>query len=86
MPLYDYKCGECGTLKEFLVSYNDKSYKLCNCGGSMKRQFSNNAKIKLFPKGGIFISNVSAKGEHFSSEKQMRDYAKKHNVEFGALL
>lgn len=34
MPIYEYKCGDCGKMSEFLESFASKGAKSCkHCGG-----------------------------------------------------
>ena len=42
MPIFEYKCGKCGVVTEFLVSGNGKKKHVCpECGSSdMVKQFS----------------------------------------------
>jgi putative FmdB family regulatory protein len=38
MPIYDYKCRECGRVSEILISHNnDREIKCPDCGGGMER-------------------------------------------------
>ena len=42
MPIFEYKCGRCGKISEFLVAGGDKQDKKClHCGSSeLEKQFS----------------------------------------------
>ncbi|MHC4646591.1 MAG: FmdB family zinc ribbon protein [Planctomycetota bacterium] len=42
MPIYEYKCSECGRVNEFLESLSSKAGRKCGyCGGrKLTRQFS----------------------------------------------
>lgn len=38
MPLYDYKCAACGTVREHRQSISDEPLRVCpDCGGEYKR-------------------------------------------------
>ena len=84
MPIYDFQCS-CGSMKkdEFVRSW--KTIVSCDeCGAAMKRTPTQFAP-HVFPSDGIHLSNVSSKGKTFYSKKEMREYAKKHDLELGAL-
>ncbi|HEG43976.1 MAG TPA: zinc ribbon domain-containing protein [Phycisphaerales bacterium] len=42
MPIYEYKCGKCGAVSEFLEGMSGKKKHVCEkCGsGNMEKQFS----------------------------------------------
>ena len=41
MPLYEYKCANCGERVEIIQRVSDKPYSICpKCGGEMKKQIS----------------------------------------------
>jgi putative FmdB family regulatory protein len=86
MPLYDYTCNKCKRTEEIFVHSSEEEVPKCNCGGTLKREFPTSARIGLFPSGGVFLEHASAKGEHFETKQQMRDFAKKNDMELGALL
>lgn len=87
MPLYDYKCKNCDkTEKDRYVSNRNSVVKCDNCGEKMSRLFPTTVNPLLFPNGGIHLENVSPEGKTFHSYREMRRYAKKHNLELGALL
>jgi putative FmdB family regulatory protein len=62
MPIYEYKCDDCGSMTEFLESYNNKSPHICNdCKGTnMHRMMS----VFSATNDGKSISNSS--GSDFS--------------------
>jgi len=39
----------------------------------------------VFPAEGIFLEHVSPEGKRFFSKQEMKDYAKKHDLEIGYL-
>ena len=42
MPLYEYKCGKCGKIKELIQKFTDVPLKICNhCSGKMIKLISN---------------------------------------------
>lgn len=90
---YDFKCPSCQQVKRNVrVRYKKpQNGKLedvmCKqCMIPMKRLFSNYAVPHLFPHGGLHLQNVSAEGRTFHSKKEMQRYAKKNDLELGALL
>jgi len=40
MPVYDYKCNECGKITELAHNINTKIEIWCDCGGDMEKQIS----------------------------------------------
>jgi putative FmdB family regulatory protein len=41
MPIYEYKCLDCGTHVEKMQKVSDEPLKICeNCGGKMEKQWS----------------------------------------------
>lgn len=62
MPLYDYKCQKCGTVREVLMKVNDKSEQVCECGEFMTRQIGRLGNIEF--KGSGFYSTDYGKGGH----------------------
>ena len=86
MPIYDYEC-ECGAKKkDEFVTHWDKTVACPDCGYKMDRQFSLTFVPDAFPKFGLFLKHVEARGKTFYSKSELKIYAKKHNLELGALL
>ncbi len=47
MPNYDFKCKDCGTVKEKCVSFKESEKGFaCECGGTMVRQFTPCANLR----------------------------------------
>jgi len=46
MPLYDFKCAECGATFEALAGMNQPGL-LCRCGALAEKQFSPNSNILI---------------------------------------
>lgn len=87
MPIYDYKCPSCKKVKkDILVTDRKEVIKCAQCHENMKRLFPNRFSNHTFPNGGIFLEHVSPTGKTFHSKQEMKDYAKKNNLELGALL
>ncbi len=93
MPIFDYKCPECGATKELLVKYHDARILCTVCLdhlGRDKKVFMTKLpsvpNMHLFPIDGIHLANVSAEGETFHSKNEMKKYARENDVELGALL
>ena len=85
MPIYDLRCQGCGSGQTdvFSKSYDETFY--CEkCGKKMERTPTAFAP-DTFPADGIFFENASAKGERFFSRQEIKDYAKKHDLEFDYL-
>lgn len=66
MPIYEYKCENCGAQVERLGSYGDNSTP-CICGGEMVRQISMPGVFLL--KGSGFYSTDHGNQAHFLKPK-----------------
>jgi hypothetical protein len=52
----------------------------------MRKLFPTSFNAHVWPADGIYLEHVSAKGRVFHSKKEMADFAKRNNLELGALL
>lgn len=89
MPIYDYHCPKCDKrFNDIFVHSFDKEVNCPECvlDVVMTRLFVNRVSIKCWPAEGIFLEHVGPKGKRFFSEKEMKSYAKKHDLELSALL
>lgn len=94
MPIYDYKCVSCGLVREeyLPLKMSNCDSLVCQCGSKLKRIITiSSSKIgpveaALASPGGLYLEHVSNKGETFHSKRQLKDYARKHNLQLGALL
>jgi len=81
MPVYDYKCPNCGRKEgDVFVHKHDEAVSCKQCHEKMSRLFPDSSKYvraKCFPAEGIFMEHVCPDGKRFYSEKEMRDYEKK---------
>lgn len=86
MPIYDFLCPKCKKKKldEYLRSWNDAVW--CDsCNTLMSRMYNSFPTPHVFPSEGIFLEHVSSEGHLFHSKKEMQQYAKKHDLQLGAL-
>lgn len=61
MPLYDYRCTQCGKTAEIRHGFNDTHAEPCpECGGAMSRVF-NPAPI-VFKGSGFYITDSRSPG------------------------
>ena len=90
MPIFDYRCPECDAiLKDFFVKcwdaivfcIHDDRHEICPKMEKIPSRFF----ADIFPNGGIFLEHVSSEGKTFYSKREMRQYAKEHDLELGAL-
>ena len=62
MPLYDYKCTKCGTVREVRHGFNESHDEPCpSCGAEMTRVF-NSAPI-VFKGSGFYATDSRAKSK-----------------------
>jgi len=85
MPIFDYRCPECGAEKkdEFVSSW-DTVVKCDECEAEMEK-IPSRFSPDIFPADGIHLKNVSATGKTFYSKKEMKKYAKDNDLDLGAL-
>ncbi len=61
MPLYEYKCSQCGSVIEALQKASDPPLKKCSsCGGSLQKQIS--SPSIQFKGSGWYITDYARKG------------------------
>lgn len=68
MPLYDYKCTQCGTVREVRHGFKESHDEPCPaCGAAMTRVFS--AAPILFKGSGFYATDSRPKGEAKTESK-----------------
>lgn len=61
MPIYDFKCKNCGFIEENVLAKSDQMAKTCpNCGATTIRLISAPSRILFRSKGG-YLSTVAEK-------------------------
>ncbi len=83
---YTYQCTMCNEEERRFVHCKDEPVTCSNCKGEMSRLFPRTFAAHSFPADGIYLEHVSPTGKTFYSKTEMKVYAKKHNLELGALL
>jgi putative FmdB family regulatory protein len=67
MPLYDYRCAQCGKITEVRHGFNDTHSDPCSsCGGELSRVF-NPAPI-VFKGSGFYVTDSRPSGGSDSSK------------------
>ena len=84
MPIYDFKCPKCDRERKDVFTRTWQEGVRCECGEEMLKVPSAFAP-HTFPVDGIFLEHVSPEGKRFHSKKEMRDYAKAHDLEIDYL-
>lgn len=86
MPIYDYECVMCNASKkdEFVHNWEDE-VKCLECDSIMLRNFVGSSKFHPWPANGLFLKHVCPEGKTFMSKRELQSYAKKHDLELGAL-
>lgn len=68
MPLYDYKCTKCGTIREVRHGFHESHDEPCPaCGASMSRVFS--AAPIVFKGSGFYATDSRTKSETKTEDK-----------------
>jgi predicted nucleic acid-binding Zn ribbon protein len=84
MPTYDFKCNTCNKrLYDVFQSIKEDNPECC---GVEMDTVPGCCMASVFPAEGITLTNVEAKPKTFYSTKEMVVYARKNNLELGALL
>jgi putative FmdB family regulatory protein len=65
MPIYEYRCEQCGHLVDLIQKRTDPPLETCSkCGGSMKKLLA--APALQFKGSGFYITDYSSKGKDTS--------------------
>jgi len=68
MPLYDYKCTKCGTVREVRHGFHESHDEPCaECGAPMTRVFS--AAPVVFKGSGFYVNDSRKSGDSKSDTK-----------------
>lgn len=95
MPIFDFKCPDCGIIKnDELVKKPGSHVKCDQCRIKMKKLVPNRIKVDVFPRvgsgigneSGVYLEHVSPTGQTFQSKKEMRKFEKETGMELGYLL
>lgn len=87
MPIYDFKCSDCGNIEERIRKISDMNSQTCSCGGAMEVQISSSRmSYHAFPEG--FFDNIvppespdyKEEGVYIRNKKELRDVCRKHNT------
>lgn len=72
MPLYPYRCTQCGHRFEKIQSFNSKSETTCpQCGGALERLLT--APGLQFKGAGWYVNDYASKGGSSSSDSTSSD-------------
>ncbi len=85
MPIFDYQCPRCNKTEERFVHKYTDLVQCSTCLISMNKMPSV-PNMHLLPIDGIHLKHVCPGGKTFHSKVEMKKYAKKHDLELGALL
>ena len=71
MPIYEYKCLECGSHLEKMQKSSDEPLTVCeNCGGKLEKQWSLSGF--QFKGDGWYVTDYSGKGKEPAAEKSVK--------------
>lgn len=87
MLTFDYLCNKCGCIKhnEIVRNFDDKVF--CDeCQNEMEKYYGDTVvNTSIFPSDGVYLEHVSPEGKTFHSKQEMKDYARKNDLELGYL-
>jgi putative FmdB family regulatory protein len=70
MPIYEYKCLDCGTHLEKMQKVSDEPLKVCeNCGGKLEKQWSRSGF--QFKGEGWYVTDYAGKKSGGGTEKSL---------------
>lgn len=82
MPLYEYRCRDCGACFEVLQKVNDSPLKKCiKCGGNLEKVISPPAI--QFKGTGWYITDYASKTKPEKEEKQTKEKPKGEKEDSG---
>ena len=72
MPLYEYRCTQCGYRYEKIQKFNSEPETLCaKCGGELERPLT--APALQFKGAGWYVNDYAPKGDTSTSDKPAAD-------------
>ena len=85
MPLYQYKCKECGLQQDEIRTINRRNNKgaCSSCGADTQRELTG-SRVEVFRP--ITLEHIATTPMTFHSKSQLRKYCRSHGLESGALL
>ncbi len=84
MPIYEYVCEKCKVRWEATHVMDERKDEYCpECGGQVDNLIST-PYVKIFEP--FFEPNLSWRGDHITSEDQLRRLCRKKKVQHSALL
>ncbi len=88
MPIYEFICARCGKKEEKLFKKIDAAPQAPVCGhcNFIMTQAVARPGRDIFPSDGLTLEHVERTPRHFKSYTEMKQYAKKRNLELGAIL
>ena len=85
MPIYDFQCPKCKLIVKDVFTKHWDQKEVCKKCKEIMEKIPSRFFPDVFPNGGIHLEHVSAEGKTFYSKGEMRKYAKKYDLELGAL-
>ena len=82
MPMYDYKCQECGLEFEHFTCIIDRHKVQCKCGGRAELQISTKARDWFRP---FSTDDFNGRPIMVESKKHLKQLCKEHGVTSHAL-
>jgi putative FmdB family regulatory protein len=77
VPVYDYKCTNCGKVEEYFAGYEER-IQTCKCGSQMIRLIASTFGISIgVPAGGYFDENL---GTYIHSNRHKRQVMQEQGV------
>jgi putative FmdB family regulatory protein len=77
MPLYEYRCGNCGKKTEVIQNYSDKPLRICPHCGERKMKKLASAPAIQFKGSGWYVTDYAGKKSGSESSSESGESAEK---------
>lgn len=80
MPIYEYKCRDCGSHHEFIQKFSDAPKKKCpECGGRLEKLISNTSFV--LKGSGWYVTDYASGDRKTKMDAEKGDSGKKEKAE-----
>ena len=81
MPLYDFRCRECGAQEERYAGMDEREAECSTCQGQMKRLITSKIHLQTDYASASFVTaDITGDPVRITSRKQLRSLCEAHDV------